>query len=793
MIEHTYQVLGYHRLLDILSCYASCLLGQSNCLSLKPSNDTDFIDNELSLVSEMRLLLKVKGFVSLSELSDILPVLKKSRIESSYLQPKELLCIRRLVEACQQSKNLLASDQSLYPRLYSLVKDMQGFDALIEALKDTVSSNGEIKDSASPALKKIREKKIRLRSDLQKKLENIQKAAGLLSDGRDHLVTVRDGRYVISLRTDMKSRIEGIIHDYSRTRATCFLEPVEAIQDNNRMTELSQEEKAEEVRILIGLTGMVRDLTADLEYAQSVVGKLDGLYARARFSEAFSCVMPEICQEDLVDLKGARNPILVAQALDSRDRDEKEDLPVPVDIVLDENRNVLIISGPNRGGKTVTLKTLGLMSLMAQAGIHIPAEEGSRLCVFDQIMADIGDDQDIQAGLSTFSAHAAHLKYMIEHTNNKSLVIIDEPGMGTDPDEGVALTMAVLDFLSRQGAFVAVSTHLNRLKTYGLLNKQAGNVSVEFDTEKNCPTFKLKYGVPGISHALEVAKDMGVPLSIVDRAKGYLDQDEVRLNRLIEKLNRLVAEANCEKIEAEEAREKYYSSARKMHDRLAALEAEKMAMTEAKRIEAEAAIEEAREDLRQAINLLKTKKESAQAYVTERYSEVSRQLMDYFEPEKSEKHTTDPKEIETGCPVYHKKLKQRGFVLSVDPAAGRAKVLLGNIRITAEIGDLELLKEVPETGLDGIEKDVSWELKENPAKEINVIGYRVDDALPLIDKTIDRALVKGELSLRIIHGFGTGTLKDAIRSHLKESPFVRRVCSADPRFGGDAITVVELS
>lgn len=740
----------------------------------------------------MRLLVKIKGFVSLSDLSDISAVIKKSRAKGSYLQPKELLEIRRLVEACRQSKKHLASERSLIPRLYDHVKDIPGFDGLMKALKDSVSYYGEVKDSASPELRKIRGKKIRLRSDLQKKLESIQKAAGLPGDAQDHLVTVRDGRYVIPLRTDLRSRIEGIIHDYSRTKATCFFEPVEAIHDNNRITELSQAERAEEIRILTGLTELVRDLAADLEYSQSVVGKLDGLYARARFSETFSCVMPEICREDIVELKGARNPILVAQALNSIDRNEKVELPVPVDIVLDENRNVLIISGPNRGGKTVTLKTLGLLSLMAQAGIHIPAEEGSRLCVFDQIMADIGDDQDIHSGLSTFSAHAAHLKYIIENTKKKSLVIIDEPGMGTDPDEGVALTMAILDFISGYGAMVAVSTHLNRLKTYGLLNKRAGNVSVEFDTEKNRPTFRLKYGVPGISHALEIAEDIGIPSSIVGRARGYLDQDEVRLNRLIEKLNNLVEEADFKKMEAEEARERYHSSEKKMHERLALLDAEKRAITEAKRAEAEVTIEKAREDLRQAINLLKTKKESAQAYVTDRYTEVSRRLMDYFEPENSEKQTVDPREIKNGCPVYHKKLKQRGFVRSIDPVAGRAEVLLGKLKIIAEIEDLKAIDGFPEAGPDG-ESSVSWELREDHSKEVNVIGYRVDDALPLIDRAIDRALVKGELSLRIIHGFGTGMLKDAIRSHLKESPCVRGFCSEGPRSGGDAITIVELS
>ena len=257
MIEHTYQVLGYYRLLDILSRYASSPLGQSNCLSLKPSNDSIFIDNELRLVSEMRLLLKTEGFVSLSDVTDVIPVLRKSGVQGSCLEPNELLFVLRLAEAGQQSKKLLRFKRTLCPRMYSLVSDMPGFESLVKTLKGTISSSGTVKDSASPALKKIREKKIRLRLDLGKKLESIQKSAGLSDDKQGSFVTIRDGRYVIALRTDQKSRVEGIIHDYSQTRATCFLEPVEVIQDNNRAAESAQEEKAEEHRILESLTGMV--------------------------------------------------------------------------------------------------------------------------------------------------------------------------------------------------------------------------------------------------------------------------------------------------------------------------------------------------------------------------------------------------------------------------------------------------------------------------------------------------------------------------------------------------------
>jgi len=793
MKKHTYQVLEYNRLLDILSRYAMCPMGKSNCLSLEPSNDIGFIDNELRLVSEMKLLLKVRGFVSLSDLTDIFPFLRKSRTDGSYLEPNELLCILSLAQASRQSKKFLESHRSLCPRMYDMVRDIPNCEKLVTLLNDTISATGGLKDSASPALKKIRRKKTRLRLDLQKKLQKIQKSSGHFDDRQDQLVTLREGRYVIALRTDQKSRFEGIVHDYSQTRVTCFLEPVEVIPDNNRMAELRHEEKAEEHRILINLTGLVREWASELAFFQSLIGRLDGFYARARFSERQSCVMPEISDENRIELKKARNPILQAMALNSKNKGEKVEEPVPVDILLDDQHNTLIISGPNRGGKTVTLKTLGLMSLMTQAGIHIPAEEGSHMPIFDEIMADIGDDQDIQTGRSTFSAHAAHLSHIVEHAGQKSLIIIDEPGMGTDPDEGVALAMSVLDFLSSQGTLAAVSTHLNRLKSYGLLNERVANARVEFDTEKNCPNFRLRYGAPGISHGLKVAEKMGMPLNILNRAKTYLDQDEVRLNRLIDKLNMLMTETTSEKAALEDVRRQYDAKTREIKERLMTLEAEKKTLLEAKQMEAENVIREAKEELKQSINLLKLRKESAQADVTEAVARISHKLIDRLGQGPDDGEHADVNEIKEGQWVFHKGLKMKGIIQSVDLTGGRALVMLGKVKVSADIHDLEIAKEDRDSVLNKDRQSASWDIKDSPVGELNLIGYRVDDAIPMIDKTIDRALVCGQMSFRIIHGFGTGKLREAIRSHLKDIPFVKRFSSGESKVGGSAITVVELS
>ncbi len=795
MINNSYRVLGYYKLLDILSTYAACPLGQSDCLSLNPLTDPEQIDNELRRVAQMRLLIKTQGFVSMQDVTDVVMLLKKSMAAGACLEPVEFLCIWRLVETGLKIKKFIKQRRALFSNLYEISNEIPDLENLISILKRTISQTGVIHDSASPALKKIRAGKIRLRQALEKKLDLLKKTSGVSGDRQENLTTIRDGRFVIALRSDQKPRIQGIIHDYSQTRATCYMEPMEVIQDNNRAAELEQEEKAEEFRILQELTRRVRDLAPELELTRDIVSRMDGIYARACFGEAQSCIMPEIGSDFGISLKGARNPLLLAMSLAGEGGHSGDDFPTPVDIVLERDRNALIISGPNRGGKTVTLKTLGLMSLMTQSGVHIPAKESSCLPVFDQVMADIGDDQDIQAGQSTFSAHALHLKKILEMPHSKSLVIIDEPGMGTDPDEGVALSMAVLDILTQQGAFVAVSTHSNRLKAYGMTNPQAMNAAVGFDDTKRRSTYKVVYGVPGISHALDVAQEIGVSSKVLDRAKSYLDKDEIRLNQLIDKMNVRLKEAEQKTIEATALKEKHRAAAIALEQKLDLVEQEKNEVIEAKKKEAETAIREAKETLNQAVNLLKKEKKRVQGQVMETHSKASAKLLTFFDEharKNDEKSYINSDEFKKGQTVFHKILKQNGIIQSIKPSDGRVSLLLGTLKITAHMGELERISDSSAEKPKKSPVSISWNIQDTQTRELNVIGFRVDEAIPLIDKTIDRALVEGDLTLRIIHGFGSGILRDAIRGHLKEFPFVKKVSGAEPKYGGDAITLVEL-
>ncbi len=789
MTENTYQVLEYYRLLDIVSGHASCPLGQSDCLSLRPSTDVSFIQNELKLISELRLLLKVRGLVTFPGLRDISAIVEKSGTDGACLDAAELLDVLFLLEAGREAREFIRANRSLCPGLFELFGDFPQEAALADALRRTVSPNAAIRDSASSGLRKIRERKIRIRSEIQKKLEHIRRSAGGNEEGTENLVTIRDGRYVIALRNDRRSGIKGIIHDYSRTRSTCFMEPIAVVGDNNRLTELEHEERAEERRILVRLTDRVRERSGVLAGIHASVGRLDGLCARARFCEALSCVAPELSGGEEVLLVSARNPILAARA---EAEPEGAGPPVPVDIRLTGRQNGLILSGPNRGGKTVTLKTLGLICLMAQAGMHIPAAEGSRISVFRRIMADIGDDQDLQAGLSTFSAHAAHMRDLLHEADRGSLVIIDEPGMGTDPDEGAALAMAVLEVLCEKGVLVAVSTHLNRLKSFAMLNPRLVNAAVEFDEGTRSPTFRLNYGSPGISHGLEIARHMGIPDGVLDRAERFLDQGEVRLNRIIDKLDHLITRTRLEKEASERAGQRYRAAEKELKARLSRLEAENNALLLEKKAEAEAVIHAARQELKEAINLLKGNR-SSQASVSRRHREICHNLVARFDPPEDETLPGRTPHIGEGETVYHRKLRQKGVVRSVDPSGERAVIMVGHVRMSAAVRDLDVVEDSGSPGPGGRRGSVTWNLAAAGSPDLDVIGYRVADAIPLIDRRIDQALVSGQVSLKIIHGHGTGILKKAIREHLKENPVVKEFYSEDPRAGGDAVTVVELS
>ncbi len=613
---------------------------------------------------------------------------------------------------------------------------------------------------------------------------------------REGLVSVRDGRYVVSIKADEKKAITGIVHGYSRSHSTYFVEPMVVVEENNRLVELTEREREEERRVLERLTGLVSDFSSELRTSLEIMGRVDGIFARAEFSKAINGINPIFSSEKAVYLRDAVNPILLSLYLKAGkgNRAEQRERVVPIDVRIDADKSILIISGPNRGGKTVALKTIGLLALMCQAGMHIPAREGSRLSVFDNILAEIGDDQDIAAGLSTFSARLEHLKGIVNRAGENSLVILDELGTGTDPDEGTSLAMAVLDYLSDKGSLMAVSTHYQRLKRYSLVNKRAQNASVEFDYEKARPTFKLRTGLPGVSHAIEIARDAGIGPEIIDKAAAYLGKERGKPDLVMEKLARLMEEVKEEKEAVTHARGEYELSKKRLEEETKRLTGQLNEMLIQKEMGADRILSEAKREFGEAIEYLKEKGPAGQFEATQRYTEAKRELTDAIAGFKEEERSVHPIPFTIGQAVLHRKSNKRGVVVGIDEGSSRAQILSGNVKLTVASSELLPESEAPLQQKEGKEVEKHWSVSglSLAQRELNLVGYTVDDALPLVDRLIDQALVHGYTRVKIVHGMGSGTLRNAIREHLEKNFYVKGLIPGGRDAGSDGITVVEL-
>jgi DNA mismatch repair protein MutS2 len=793
MTENSLRVLEYYRLLNIVSHYAASPLGRSNCLSLKPLQELASIEAELRLVSEMKELVHTKGFIPLSSLFDLRPMLRKASKKGTFLEGKEFLSIHNLIKISHQVKNWIREARELYPSLEDVVKDIPTCDILAKEIGKAITEDGGISDRASPLLSSLRSQRVAQRRVIEKRLNDILSS---LESSDDNIISVRDGRYVISIRTDKKGFIKGIVHGYSSTHSTCFIEPLAVVEENNYLVELTDREKEEEKKVLKRLTSFVYDFSSELVSCLEIMGRVDGLFARAEFSRAIKGISPILSTDKIIYFSDALNPLLLSLYLESSKENKAGSLGlvVPIDIKIDSQKNILIISGPNRGGKTVALKTIGLLTLMTQSGMHIPAKEGSTVSVFNNILAEIGDDQDISAGLSTFSARMEHLKEIIDQAGENSLVILDELGTGTDPDEGASLAMAILDYFSQNGSLSAISTHYQRLKRYGLINKKAQNASVEFDYEKGQPTFRLLTGMPGVSHAIEIAQDLGIRGEIIDKATMYLGKEKGRPDSVMEDLAKMMEEVKSEKVDLMLAKEKYELSKNRLEKEREKLVLQLNEMLVEKEHKAESLLADAKKNFGEAIEHLKKKGAEGQFEATQRYTHAKHDLMDAISEITYQNKTINPVSITIGQTVFHKKSGKSGWVVGIDEGSSRTQIMIGNVKLTVDSSEL-----IPESGVSPQKKkdtirEKQWSVSSPilAKKELNLIGYTIADALPLVDRIIDQALVHGYTKVTIIHGMGSGALKRAIREHLKENCYVKDFIPGGRDGGNDSITMVEL-
>ncbi|MGH7396876.1 MAG: endonuclease MutS2, partial [Candidatus Rokuibacteriota bacterium] len=684
---------------------------------------------------------------------------------------------------------------------------------LAERLRRSLDADGQVRDEAAPALRRVRQRIRDLRREIVKRLEAYFAGPNADTTFQERYVTVRHGRYVLPIRAEAKSRLRGIVHDRSQSGATLFVEPEPLVEANNDLVQAAREEEAEIVRILAALTDAVRAALPELDALVAGIGGLDLVFARGALADRMAAVEPTIADDRDVVLRGALNPLLLAQswrvAVDAavagrgEPKASRADIGiepsgsvVPMDIEIAAERPLLVITGPNAGGKTVALKTLGLLVLMAQSGCHVPAREGARLPVFSQCFAIVGDEQSVAENLSTFSAFVKQLREVLERVDARSLVLLDELGAGTDPDDGAALAQAVLEALAERGAVVAASTHLEPLKGFASTHPRARNASVEFDPERLAPTFRLVYDRPGQSYALSIGARLGLPAPLIERAHAHRSTQQRQLQELLARLDdrdRQDAEraAQIERREAESAGLLARAQAELEAARASARETVARAKAEAQRL-----VTEVRRHVNEEWDRLKRAEKSRPELERARRRLVETAQMVERTAGGAGPEVSPAGPVAAGDRVEIAHLGLKGDVLQIDDAT--ASVQAGAVTVKVPLQALRVVQRDASghpraSGGRGRRGGISTPGKSAVAVEINIIGRTTDEARDLLEKYLDDAFLAGLTAVRIIHGKGTGALRRAVEEVLSAHPLVADHRPGGASEGGAGATVATLS
>ncbi len=794
-------LLEYESLRALLGRYVASPLGRAELEKLAPMTDREPASAALAATAEAIAYLEAAAQPQpaargaairfrFEGLADPAEALGKLRIEGAALEPKQILALSELLDRATDIRAVLLAAAPRFPKLGALAAAMGEFRSLLKDLAGKILPDGTLADQASPELARLRRDLERQRRLIQESLESFLRAHredGLL---QEEFIAIRNDRFVLPVVAGRKWRIEGVVHGASGSGHTLFVEPLETIELNNELVRLSEEEAREVHRILLEMTDRLREQREAIARTAAILGELEWLFARAQFARDFQAVIPGFSPPGARRLRlgQARHPLL-EDVLARQGR-----RPVPVSLELDEACRVLLISGPNSGGKTVTLKTVGLLALMAQSGLPVPCAE-AEFPFFDQVLADFGDAQSIQESLSTFSAHISRVRDILSQATPDSLVLLDELGRATDPEEGGALGVAILEQLRLSGAFTLASTHLAALKVYGANTEGVLNASMGFDEATLAPTFLLRLGAPGQSAGLDIAARLGLPPELLERARAALGSREQDLGRFLQLLHRRLEEA--ERLQAElqqrsrrlAAREQALAAEWQKRERSKLEELERRVREALERFEQQA--RSALEEVRQA----GASEKKARQRVGKLQRELREQIQTVLTPSGEQGGSRRPElpEIVQGARVRLKDLR----------APARVRRLLEGDRIEVEAGLLrmqvsreDVLEVLPEAEPpQRLPRGVSFQPRPrlpSELEELNVIGRRAQEALEEVDKFLDSAVMASLSRVRIVHGHGMGVLKRAIASLLAGHPHVQRFQEAPPEEGGAGATIVEL-
>lgn len=780
-MKQAIQILEFNKIKQTVDSLCACSLGQKRVEYLSPSVDEKQVEYSLNQSDEALRIILALGEAPLGGVTDITEAIKRAKI-SAMLSAQELLSISRLLYAVSQLKTFAERLNEIKveaPIFSSQVNSLVSLNSLQTAINDCIDETGYVLDSASSELRSIRRSIQSTEARIKERLNQVvSERRNKLTDG---IVTIRNERYVVPVRAEAKNTFGGTVHDQSSSGNTYFIEPKEVVDLNNKLQEYHVEERREIERILRALTEEVKKFVDALSVNVDVLGEIDFMFAKGKYARLINATRPTMNTKGIIRLVAARHPLI----------DQK--VVVPNDIELGDEYTTIVITGPNTGGKTVTLKTVGLLTLMAQAGLLIPAHETSQLAIFDHVFADIGDEQSIEQSLSTFSSHMTNIVRIMERLTVNSLILFDELGAGTDPKEGASLAISILDYVKVRGARTIATSHYPELKAYAYENDDVINASVEFNIETLSPTYRLLVGVPGRSNAFEISKRLGLKEAILTSARAYVETERTEMTDLITKLEDRGLELDHE-IQLLQKQNQEVEEMRLDYERkIAKFEAERERVLEEIKKEAFENIRQAKEEAEQIVADLRQAKKMADLSIkdhelTEKLTSLKKSEAKQAEQFKRKAKNKGP--LKAGDEVMVLSLNRQGELIE-KTKNGEWMVQLGMMKVNIKEDDLEYIRQSVKKK-ETKKGKVIHKRNTNVGIQLDLRGERYEDAMLRLDKYFDDVLLAGYQTVTIIHGHGTGALRQGVHKYLKQNKHVASFRFGGAGEGGTGATVVEL-
>ena len=779
-MKKNYDVLEFHKIINDLMELALLDSTKEKFLDIDIIKEKSVLDKELVLMSEMIDFYKFDDGLELTGLADLSRMFKSIDVIGSYLSSEDFSVLKRNLAIFRISKGRAKNVRDKYKTIWNLFADAQEVKDIENFISEAIDDNGELKDDASFGLKDVRRQKQNINANIKEKFDDLMSNKDTQRAVQERIITKRNERYVIAVKTDFKGLIKGIEHDRSATGSTVYIEPINIVSLNNKLREYEAREREEIRKILLRLTEIVKTKKEEILEIKEILERLDFLNAKTIYSVNKKCVVPKVINKEYLKLVDARHPLI------------DEEKVVPINFSVGNGENIMLITGPNTGGKTVTLKVAGLLTLMALSGIPIPAGEKTEIGYFHNVLADIGDEQSLEQNLSSFSGHVSKIKEIIENSSSKSLVLIDELGSGTDPMEGAAFAMSIIDYLNKKNITSIITTHYSEVKAHAFNSENIKSASMEFDVESLSPTYRLLEGIPGESNALIIARKYGISDEIIENAKKYISEDNRKVEEMIKSIKEKNDELHLLTQELEDSKIELLTQKNLYEEKIVNLENEKNKIIKRaydkaddylKNIQAKA------KSLIEKISKEESKKEDAKN--TQRSLNMLREsfIIDKKKNVKEKKVVVKNVDFSEGEEVLVKTLNQNGKILRVMPKDGRVQVQSGILKLVVSMDDIVKIQKKKNNRLKNF---AALKRTSQVRGELDVRGMNADEAISEIETYFDRAMLTGYNEVYIIHGKGTMVLRKKIQEYLRTSKYVSEFKDANQNEGGVGCTVVTL-